>query len=138
MITKDYEAIGYLIANTPDIADKLGRAIDPETGLDTAFPLYVFGTLDEVQTNMPSISYRRQGMDKTLGIRDGSFIINCYASTEAEATDLAESVNALFRDANGSADGYPLLTESSMLSSVPEADCVNVPVQVRIINISKQ
>lgn len=129
MITKDYAAIRYQMANAPSITSQLAT----DTGGN---PIIVYGRIPEEYgpDALPAISFHRVTMDNRYGVRDGTFVINCFAATEHEALDLAEAVNELFRDSIGSADGYALKTDSSMQGAILDpSEIIQIPVTVRVI-----
>lgn len=129
MITKDYAALRYQMVNEPSITALLAT----DTGGN---PIVVYGRIPEKYgaDALPAISFHRVTMDNRFGVRDGTFVVNCFAKTESEALDLAEAVNELFRDSIGEADGYPLKTDSSIFAALLSPDeIIQIPVTVRVI-----
>jgi hypothetical protein len=127
MITKDYAAIRYLLANAAAVTGLL--ATGPGGN-----PIIVYGTIPQESVGLPAISFHRLNLSNRFGVRDGGFMVHCFAETEPEATDLSEAVNEVFRDSLADADGYALKTESDILPSVQDpSGCIHVPVTVRVI-----
>jgi len=133
---KDYEAIIEILLDETSITSKVAKLID-NSGSATVYPAVMFGDLPERQNVYPAISLRRLAKDKLNGIETGFFIVDCWAESMTESTDLAEAVDELFTDSFCFATGYAFKSTSDIITTVADGVYYNTPVNIKVTYIRR-
>ena len=132
----DYDAIIEILLDETSITSKVAKLINND-GTASAYPAIMFGDLPERQNVYPAISLRRLTKDKLNGIETGFFIVDCWAESMADSTDLAEAVDELFTDSYCFATDYAFSSTSDIISTVADGVYYNTPVNIKVTYIRR-
>ena len=132
----DYQAIIEILLDETSITSKVAKLINND-GTASAYPAIMFGDLPERQNVYPTISLRRLTKDKFNGIETGFFIVDCWADSMTDSTDLAEAVDELFTDSFCFASDYAFNSTSDIITTVADGAFYNTPVNIKITYIRR-
>ena len=132
----DYEAIIDVLENESSVTSLVAKLVNPN-GSASAQTAIVFGDMPDTQTVYPYISVRRLTKDKLNGIETGFFIIDCWAESMTDSTDLAEAVDEIFTDSFCFASDYAFKSTSDILTTVADGVYYNTPVNIKVTYIRR-